>query len=194
MRAGGRAGGRARDLRKETLLRDQEGPGFTMPTRVFVNILQARSLPVMDRSTGLCDAYVKPQLKGVTFEPVQTQVIMRVATLSFLVCTQAAYDSEPRFRRRRHLGSVLPGACVMLTCSPCSGLPDGKENAQPRVERAGLSQAPCSPSSLAVPCSSRLPNVCDAVFCGVDAALLLLFMLCMFFILYAPSGGSSSVT
>jgi hypothetical protein len=45
-----------------------------MPTRVFVNILQARSLPVMDRSTGLCDAYVKPQLKGVTFEPVQTQV------------------------------------------------------------------------------------------------------------------------
>ena len=46
-----------------------------MPTRVFVNILQARSLPVMDRSTGLCDAYVKPQLKGVTFEPLQTQVM-----------------------------------------------------------------------------------------------------------------------
>eukprot|EP00960_Hanusia_phi_P022143 655936-Hanusia_phi.AAC.1 len=44
-----------------------------MPTRVFVHVLQARSLPVMDRATGLCDAYVKPQLKGVTFEPAQTQ-------------------------------------------------------------------------------------------------------------------------
>ena len=45
-----------------------------MPTRVFVHVLQARSLPVMDRASGLCDAYVKPQLKGVVFEPAQTQI------------------------------------------------------------------------------------------------------------------------
>lgn len=45
-----------------------------MPTRVFVHVLKARSLPVMDRASGLCDAYVKPQLKGVVFEPAQTQI------------------------------------------------------------------------------------------------------------------------
>ncbi|KAJ1468197.1 C2 domain-containing protein [Baffinella frigidus] len=45
-----------------------------MPTRVFINIIQARSLPVMDRATGLCDAYVKPVLKGVNFEPKETQI------------------------------------------------------------------------------------------------------------------------
>ena len=161
VRAGGRAGGRARDLRKETLLRDQEGPGFTMPTRVFVNILQARSLPVMDRSTGLCDAYVKPQLKGVTFEPVQTQV-MHIATCVFSSVLANACDSAPRFPLRRQFGSACLGAAaVMLTCSPtCSGLPDSKEDTQSRVERTGLSQSPFSPSGLALACASPMFACC----------------------------------
>ena len=68
-----------------------------MPTRVFVNILQARSLPVMDRSTGLCDAYVKPQLKGVTFDPVQTQV-MHIATVAFATGRRTLSASLPRDR------------------------------------------------------------------------------------------------
>ena len=66
-----------------------------MPTRVFVNVLQARSLPVMDRSTGLCDAYVKPQLKGVTFEPIQTQVFALLAVLRTLVLYVASRRHFP---------------------------------------------------------------------------------------------------
>ena len=72
------------------------GPQSThMPTRVFVNVLQARSLPVMDRSTGLCDAYVKPQLKGVTFEPIQTQVCSFLAALRTLVLYVASRRHFP---------------------------------------------------------------------------------------------------
>ena len=72
------------------------GPQSThMPTRVFVNVLQARSLPVMDRSTGLCDAYVKPQLKGVTFEPIQTQVFSLLAALRTLVLYVASRRHFP---------------------------------------------------------------------------------------------------
>ena len=72
------------------------GPQSThMPTRVFVNVLQARSLPVMDRSTGLCDAYVKPQLKGVTFEPIQTQVFALLAALRTLVLYVASRRHFP---------------------------------------------------------------------------------------------------
>ena len=51
----------------------------------------------MDRSTGLCDAYVKPQLKGVTFDPVQTQV-MHIATVAFATGRRTLSASLPRDR------------------------------------------------------------------------------------------------
>ena len=82
-----------------------------MPTRVFVNILQARSLPVMDRSTGLCDAYVKPQLKGVTFDPVQTQV-MHVATVAFVTGKHMARSTARLLPQGRELTARLPRARV----------------------------------------------------------------------------------
>jgi len=88
-----------------------------MPTRVFVNILQARSLPVMDRSTGLCDAYVKPQLKGVTFDPVQTQV-MHIATVAFVTGKHLACSTARLLPRGElHSASSARSCPVVMSCS-----------------------------------------------------------------------------
>lgn len=87
-----------------------------MPTRVFVNILQARSLPVMDRSTGLCDAYVKPQLKGVTFDPVQTQV-MHISAFAFGAGRHLARSTARLFPQMVKCPSRAHSCPVVLTCS-----------------------------------------------------------------------------
>jgi hypothetical protein len=113
-----------------------------MPTRVFINILQARSLPVMDRATGLCDAYVKvsgplypapeSHREGAGLDP-EPSSLQGPDNLKTLVVTVASCIRDTSLLTFLSLSAAIAQGSNIRSAADA----DGAEDTQPCMERAG---------------------------------------------------------